>query len=591
MRILMGLGVLACASVLSGCSGHGGSGLPDQVSGKAQKGPMTPGALVHLYELDDSLVRTGRSFSTATAGPSADFTLPVDLDSPFVEMEATGHYYNEVTGRDSEAPFILRGIAKVGGSAPVNLNLATTICASRIRKLVAAGSSWKDAREAAETELCAVMGIAGGIEGGFAQADVTGRAERDAALLAISCVFQGGLTAEQLQGFVDGLEDDFTDNGVLDPGRVDVLARQAEGLSLAAIRSRMRTLHGQVPAFQKYAKRLVRLRVIARDGVHRVSPLRPSFSLTFNQELDPASVPSSIGVWSGGRRYEAAVRYDDPSRTITIGSDALPTDAGFTTSLAGLRSCSGHPIRDADAELAGRTLPIDLDAGLTTCLTFNDGTAVDSSGNGNDGQFLGTTSVPDMFGNADAARGFATGHSDRVAIPRTISFTQTHWSFSLWFQVGRTPKSMRHSAVLLSNEHPHYSWVYDDDLPFYIHVDANAWKTLSGKYGRRWTSLQRARSAIWYHAAGVRDGHDYTVFVDGNVVQTIDMGDDFNRFRVSHPASDRLILGHEEIPGGDPSMKLDFDGVIDEVRLYDRSLNEGEVHALGEIYTVPSFAD
>jgi hypothetical protein len=88
--------------------------------------------------------------------------------------------------------------------------------------------------------------------------------------------------------------------------------------------------------------------------------------------------------------------------------------------------------------LASPCLTADLNDGLVGYWSFDDGTATDQSGNGNDGTIYGATLVA---GISEQALDF-DGSNDYVLIPHdsTINFEQTDdFSVVLWFKTAWVP--------------------------------------------------------------------------------------------------------------------------------------------------------
>ena len=233
-----------------------GSVKKDKISGFSQKGPFMKGSTAVLYELDDKLVQTGRSFRDIIADDrgSFDIKINVELVSPYAMLEADGYYRNEVTGKPSTGTIKLYAIADIREKSNVNVNILTHLEYYRVQKLVEDGKSLKDAKKQAQEEILAVFGISGSFENSE-DMSIFGTTDGDAALLAISVLLQGSLSEGQ---FVERLTDfrlGFRETGAWDSKTAkDAMADWATKTSLGSIRSNILgwNLSSAVPDFEKF---------------------------------------------------------------------------------------------------------------------------------------------------------------------------------------------------------------------------------------------------------------------------------------------------------------------------------------------------
>jgi hypothetical protein len=131
--------VLACAA---SCSSRPSStsaaplALPSSVAGVVQKGPFIRGSSVVVQSLDANLAPTGQTFEAVTSDDLGSFSIPVHVTSRYIEVVATGYYFDELTGSLSAAPLTLRALADLGGSPTVDVNLLTSAAEPLVRALV-----------------------------------------------------------------------------------------------------------------------------------------------------------------------------------------------------------------------------------------------------------------------------------------------------------------------------------------------------------------------------------------------------------------------------------------------------------------------
>ena len=129
-------------------------GLGYSVNGNVQKGPFTQGTSITIQALDDALNPTGKNYQTKTVDDAGTFGIDNQIDSRYVEIIATGYYFNEISGRVSNSTITLRALSDLTESGKTNVNLLTTLEIDRVRHLVVSeGMSVSQAREMAEKEL------------------------------------------------------------------------------------------------------------------------------------------------------------------------------------------------------------------------------------------------------------------------------------------------------------------------------------------------------------------------------------------------------------------------------------------------------
>ena len=190
-------------------------------------------------------------------------------------------------------------------------------------------------------------------------------------------------------------------------------------------------------------------------------------------------------------------------------------------------------------------------------------TASDSSGNGHDGTLMGDPqwTKDGYFGGAlefDQA-------GDEVNVPYHANLNQEAFTVTAWANV--EPGSGGHRAVVSSrNEPPTSGYI------FYCEP-GNTWQFWTGDGG--WKSVQGPAVNLgeWDHLAGTYADGTQKLYVNGELVGEIASAPNVN------PSQELLIgAGANE---RDTHQYL-FKGKIDEVRVYDRALNEAEITAVME---------
>jgi len=186
------------------------------VAGHVQKGPFIQGTALTLSELSAALIPTGRSFPSDINSNTGSFTVRGVLTSPFVELSATGFYFNEVTNSLSSAPINLHALADLGATTGVNINLLTHLERARVYVLVDQGLAFAAAKAQAQAEVLAAFGYTDAIIGSSETLDISQDGAGNAILLAISAILQANRSEAQLTQLLAQISADLAPDGVLD---------------------------------------------------------------------------------------------------------------------------------------------------------------------------------------------------------------------------------------------------------------------------------------------------------------------------------------------------------------------------------------
>lgn len=188
-------------------------------------------------------------------------------------------------------------------------------------------------------------------------------------------------------------------------------------------------------------------------------------------------------------------------------------------------------------------------------------TASDSSGNGHDGTLVGDPQWTNdgYFGGAlefDQA-------ADEVNVPYHEDLNLETFTVTAWANV--EPGSANHRAVISSrSDGPQRGYI------FYAEP-GNTWQFWTG--GGGWNSVQGPAVNLgdWDHLAGVYADGNQKFYVNGELVGERDSALTVN------PDQEFLIgAGANETA----NHNYFFNGIIDEVRIYDRELNADEIPAV-----------
>ncbi len=207
-------------------------------SGVAQKGPLQIGSVVTTQELDAQLSPTGKQYTYQINSDLGTFSPTSRYASHFVDLYATGYYFDEVTNAVSTGTITLNGIADLSTDTTLNVNLLTTLAYQRIKKLVTTqGMRVAAARAQAENEVLAAFNIPNASTyGNFGSLDISKRRDGDNILAAISSLFVQGNTAGNLSLLIAYFQNDIADNGSIDTvATKTTLANSAQTLNAATV--------------------------------------------------------------------------------------------------------------------------------------------------------------------------------------------------------------------------------------------------------------------------------------------------------------------------------------------------------------------
>jgi len=247
---------------------------------------------------------------------------------------------------------------------------------------------------------------------------------------------------------------------------------------------------------------------------------------------------------------------------------SAPLDISDDTVLRAIACKDGYvdsEIAEAEYIIEENDLPV---SGLAAYYPFNS-SALDETGNGNDGTVYGAVLATDRFGNTNSAYSF-DGVDDYISFATPAELTgASAITFSLWAcsEMGASSE-----AFLLAINEPELGLVIYSGMLGAVQGDS------ADVYG--------AVAAGWVHYVTIWDGTEILLYEDGRLQASIStIAVDFNDLGMP-PASLVTVYalgGH-------------FTGSIDDVRVYNRALDSGEVAALyderdqGPIVALPQFS-
>jgi PKD repeat protein len=211
------------------------------------------------------------------------------------------------------------------------------------------------------------------------------------------------------------------------------------------------------------------------------------------------------------------------------------------------------------SDTAVKTLIIlSLEDGLVAYYPFS-GNSADSSGNGHHGtEYGGVSLTTDKMGNPNSAYNF-DGVNDYIKVNDHDSLDLTdNMTISAWIKID----NFSFLAGIVSKYHTYQSNGFTFRLGY-----SSPYKGLNCN-GRR-TSETLLQANTWYHIVSVVENNVVNIYVDGQVVSTAysvvpaQSNSNFMSIGMDYSSSARY-----------------FDGIIDEVRLYNRPLSLSEIQTL-----------
>ena len=217
---------------------------------------------------------------------------------------------------------------------------------------------------------------------------------------------------------------------------------------------------------------------------------------------------------------------------------------------------------------------LSLNTGLVAYYPFN-GNATDESGNGNDGTVYDVTLTADRYGNSNSAYDF-DGTNDYIITPSSTNFdfNDQDFSISVWIKSDWTGSGFERRIVNYGGSvYNDYGMFYNDDgtVNFYI-LEPSVVVT---------SSISLADD-LWHHIFVVRDnaGDELRLYIDGELDSSV-FGGSGNL--TNQPADRRFTIGRKERSSGQAQSY--FDGLIDDIRIYNRALSANEI---SDLYTKES---
>ncbi|MHB8962060.1 MAG: hypothetical protein ACYC5K_02795 [Saccharofermentanales bacterium] len=268
------LSILLLSFSLAACD-HSGDALSEDLSaagssqpvsksihGAVQKGPYLNGTSLTFFELSETLGQTGKSYNAQIKSNSGDYELKdISFTSNFVMIKADGFYFNEVSGKVSEAPLSLYAISDIRDKSTINVNLMSHLEKDRIEYLMDGGAEFSDAKKQAQQEILNIFSISLSDIAESELLTITEAGDGNAALLAISLILQGFRTTAELSELLANIATDIRTDGVLDSAELGTkLVNDIGRINLEGVRENIEARYEEIglqvtpPEFEGYIR-------------------------------------------------------------------------------------------------------------------------------------------------------------------------------------------------------------------------------------------------------------------------------------------------------------------------------------------------
>lgn len=203
------------------CNGQDTTGSTSKVTvdGFAQKGPFINGSSIIISELDNEFSQTGKSFNTQIKNNSGKFEIKnIPLVSNFINTRVDGFYFNEVTGKKSNAQITLNGIVDISENKQVNLNVLTHLEKSRVEYLLDNTQlNFDEAKKQAQREVLSIFEVdQEQVDIESEKMDLSSENIESEILLAISSILQGYRSEADFSSLLAEIISDIEADGKLD---------------------------------------------------------------------------------------------------------------------------------------------------------------------------------------------------------------------------------------------------------------------------------------------------------------------------------------------------------------------------------------
>ena len=218
---------------------------------------------------------------------------------------------------------------------------------------------------------------------------------------------------------------------------------------------------------------------------------------------------------------------------------------------------------------------VNLKNGLIACYPFN-ASAVDATGNGNDGIVSGALLSTDRFGNANSAYSF-DGNSHISISPN--QFKNQSYTYATWVNLDAIPaEGDQNCFIVIGGVGADQGLVVASN---YSNIAANGFSIGGYNSGNptvssNW-SITKPDVGKWYHTVVTRDNTSIKLYVDGILIANNSSNTATNGTVPAYASPTYAIFGSRVGAGG---FIQSMQGSLDDIYIYNRAITAEEVTAL-----------
>ena len=561
------------------------------LTGTIQKGPFISSTNVLIQELDsNNFSPTGKSYSITTGDDFGSFSTQSNITSDYVEIIASGFYFDEVKGSISDAQLTLRALSNLKNDSNSNVNILTTLAKSRILYLIKnENKSFVKAKQIAESEVLNVFNISD-IDINFNKLDISRSGNANGILLAISAIMQGSNSVGELTEFLSKFVIDFEKDGTIDsPTIMDKIKSNEAQANIPKIRKNLQKRYNDlqlsvnIPNFELFIKKLCPLSVqttLPIKDENQVAYDIPKIEIKLNKALNASSCSNNISLVDGANNtvaFKSTFNTDSCILTLTPQTELLPEKVYTVTMNDKIQAIDGDFLLNGYS-FSFKTVNVDIESNLLAYYTF-DGDYKDKSGNNFDGAAVNTSLGINKQGIPGKACTF-TGNGSYFEMPNVLNMTEPSWSYSIWFNLSDLPSGTA-PFLLAARLSANTFW----DLPLYIRSSV---KTINTYNETLFELPEVINLNNWYHLILVIDKGKICMYLNGELKSSqtnfLSKQDNtgYTDYQGDHVGSYEFYTGKyyiserfrgESFPGY-------MIGSVDNVRFYKRAINKYEVRKI-----------
>lgn len=235
------------------------------LSGFVQKGPFINGSSIMISELKKNLAPTGLNYNTQITDNKGTYEIKdIKFTSQYIELKASGFYFNEVSGIKSTAQLTMYALSDINDTTSLNVNVLSNLEKGRVENLVTNGSSFREAKKQAQEEILAIFNISADSIKESELLDISKDGDDNAILLAVSVILQGKLTEADLSELLANMSTDLREDGILNSESTgSILINNCKYLDLQQIRNNLENRYDNlgteavIPDFEKYVNNFI----------------------------------------------------------------------------------------------------------------------------------------------------------------------------------------------------------------------------------------------------------------------------------------------------------------------------------------------